>query len=48
MCLILGTPKIINVPFETNGKLIILGVPIFKHIRVFVFVMFAVGSRVQA
>ena len=34
MCLIFETPKIINFPFETNGKLIILGVPILNHIRV--------------
>ena len=34
MCLSIGTPKIINFPFGTNGKLSILGVPIFKHIRV--------------
>ena len=26
-----GTPKTINFPFGTNGKLIILGAPIFKH-----------------
>ena len=31
MCLKFGTPKTINFPFETNGKFIILGVPIFKH-----------------
>ena len=34
ICLNIGTPKIINFPFGTNGKLSILGVPIFKHIRV--------------
>ena len=39
MCLSIGTPKIINFPFGTNGKLIILGVPIFKHIRVYNFVL---------
>ena len=27
--------KNINFPFETNGKLMILGVPILKHFRVF-------------
>ena len=27
--------KMINFPFGTNGKLIILGVPILKHITVF-------------
>ena len=30
----IGTPKIINFPFGTNGKLMVLGVPIFKHFRV--------------
>ena len=34
MCLNIGTPKNINFPFETNGKLMILGVPILKHFRV--------------
>ena len=27
------TLKNINFPFETNGKLMILGVPIFKHFK---------------
>ena len=27
-----GTPKMINFPFGTNGKLINLGIPIHKHI----------------
>ena len=31
---ILGHLKTINFPFETNGKLMILGVPILKHFRV--------------
>ena len=31
-CLSIGTPKIINFPFVSNGKLMFLGVPIFKHI----------------
>ena len=31
-CLSIGTPKISNFPFVLNGKLMILGVPIFKHI----------------
>ena len=35
MCLIIGTPKNINFLFETNGKLMILGVPILKHFRVY-------------
>ena len=34
MCSNIGTPKIINFPFGTNGKLMGLGVPIFKHFRV--------------
>ena len=34
MCLNIGTPKIINFPFGTNGKLMVLGVPVFKHFRV--------------
>ena len=32
--LILGHLKMINFPFGTNGKLIILGVPILMHITV--------------
>ena len=35
MCLSTGTPKNINFSFETNGKLMALGVPILKHFRVF-------------
>ena len=35
MCLNFGTPKIINLPFGTNGKLVILVVPIIKHKTVF-------------
>ena len=34
MCLNIGTPKTINFPFETNGKLMVVGVPILKHFRV--------------
>ena len=30
-CLNIGTPKITNFPFVPNGKLLILGVPIFEH-----------------
>ena len=33
-CLSIGTPKTINFPFVPNGKLMVLGVPIFKHFRV--------------
>ena len=31
-CLSIGTPKAIKFVFVSNGKLIVLGVPIFKHI----------------
>ena len=31
-CLRIGTPKTIIFPFVPNGKLTILGVPLFKHI----------------
>ena len=29
-----GTHKTVNFPFETNGKLMVSGVPILKHFRV--------------
>ena len=32
-CLRIGTPKTINFPFVPNGKLMMIGVPIFKHFR---------------
>ena len=31
-CLSIGTPKIFNFPFVSNGKLMFLGIPIIKHI----------------
>ena len=34
MCPNFGTPKNNKFPFGTNGKFIILGVPILKHITV--------------
>ena len=34
MSLNIGTPKNINFPFATNGKIMVLGVPILKHFRV--------------
>ena len=34
MCLNIGTSKNINLSFETNGKLMALGVSILKHFRV--------------
>ena len=33
-CLNIGTPKTINFPFGTNGKLILLGVPILQHFSI--------------
>ena len=30
-CLSIGTPKTINFPFVPNGKLMVLGVPIFEN-----------------
>ena len=38
MCLNIGTPKTIIIPFVPNGKLMVLAVPIFKHFRVLIFV----------
>ena len=34
MCLNIGTPKNHHFPFVTNGNVVVLGVPIFKHFRV--------------
>ena len=34
MCLNIGTTKTINFPFGTNGKLMVLVVPISKHFMV--------------
>ena len=31
-CLSIETPKTFNFPFVPNGKLVVLGVPIFEHI----------------
>ena len=31
-CLSIGTHKTINFPFVPNGKLVVLGVPVFEHI----------------
>ena len=37
MCLNIWTPTTNNFPFATNGKLMVLGVPIHKHFTVFPF-----------
>ena len=34
MCSIIGTPNNHHFPFGTNGKVVVLGVPILKHFRV--------------
>ena len=34
MCSNIGTPKTFHFPFGTNGKLMVLGVPLLKHFRV--------------
>ena len=34
MCLNIGTPNNHHFPFGSNGKLVVLGVPILKHFRV--------------
>ena len=34
ICLNIGTPKHINFSCGSNGKLMVIGVPILKHIRV--------------
>ena len=33
-CLNIGTPKNHHFPFGTNGKVVVLDVPILKHFRV--------------
>ena len=38
--------KSITFPFETNGKLMILGVPILKHFRVFK-IIFLINPRIS-
>ena len=34
ICPNIGTPSIHHFPFGTNGKVVVLGVPILKHFRV--------------
>ena len=45
MCLNIGTPKNINFPFETNGKLMISDVPILKHLGVVHLTHFLTGPQ---
>ena len=35
MCSNTGTPNIHHFPFGTHGKVVVLGVPILKHFRVY-------------
>ena len=35
MCFDFGTPKIINFPFFPDGKLMVIGVPLFKPISTY-------------
>ena len=35
ICLTIGTPNNHHFPFGTNGKVVVLGVPILKHFRVY-------------
>ena len=37
MCSNIGTPNNHHFPFGTNGKVVVLGVPILKHFRVSLF-----------
>ena len=47
MCSNIGTSKTINFPFGTNGKLMVLGVPILKLFRVSVLQYASVSDTMQ-
>ena len=47
MCLNIGTHKTVNFPFETNGKLMVSGIPILKHFRVHQYVIFITQRNLQ-
>ena len=47
MSLNTGTPKNINFSFETNRKLMVLGVPILKHFRVDTELFFVNSTNVK-
>ena len=36
MCINIGTPKNHHFLFGTNEKVVVLGVPVFKHFRVYI------------
>ena len=42
-----GIPKNINFPFGTNGKLMVLGVPILKHFRVDILAFIGCGDFIR-
>ena len=37
MCLNIGTPNNVHIPFGTNEELVVLSVPILKHFKVIYF-----------
>ena len=48
MCLNIGTPNNHHFPFGTNGKVVVLGVPILKHFRVLgQFLILSTNMQVQ-
>ena len=46
MCLNIGTTNYHHFPFGTNGKVVVLGVPILKHFRVYQF-LFAISLMLR-
>ena len=46
MCLNIGTLKTVNFPFGTNGKLMVLGVPILKHFSIYKDILFCDAADV--
>ena len=43
ICLNIGTPDKHHFPFGTNGKVVVFGVPILKHFRVYTLLSRAVS-----
>ena len=41
-----GTPRNCHFPFETNGKVVVLGVPILKYFRVVISQLLKCGRAV--
>ena len=44
MCLNIRTAKNHHFPFWTNGKVVVLGVPILKHFRVYIIISYFITS----